>query len=269
MSENVKEIDLLVLFIRFFQFCKKRFLVLLIAGFIGGGAGFLVYSLLPDTYQYNISGIATEIPADVIVKTVNSSNKYFTNKNDSVVNPLAVSKTLFNKVIKISASIEDEESNDLKFELVMSDHITKSDAELLILSILKSNNYINEMLTNKHGQTERIIGFLDEQIKSYDQLPAKVLAEEGIIIQGDETPTDLFIKKEQYKFRLNYLQPVTINNFPVLPEQTKKSYILFSLIGAILLLALTMLYFALIKINHMAVNLNKQSLSVINYTKSA
>lgn len=269
MSENVKEIDLLALFIRFFQFCKNKFKILFIAGIIGGGAGIAIYFFLPNNYKYEISGVTTEIPADIIQKTINSSKKFFSNPTDSLLKELAVPDVLLNNVKNISASIEDEESNQLNISLITYKSISKKDAELIIFSILKRNSYIQDMLNIKKDQIEKIIGFLDEQIENYYQLPTKVLSEEGILIQGEETPTALFLKKKQYEFKLNYLQSVVINNFPVLPDPTKSSVLLFCVIGSMLLLIVVLIYFIGAKLNHMVINMNKQNLSVINYNKSA
>lgn len=269
MSENIKEIDLLVLLIRFFQFCKKRFLILIIAVVLGGAAGIFVYSLLPENYKYEISGISTEIPVDVVIETLNSSNKFFKHKEDSIFEGFKVPKSLLNKVMGVSASSVEEDSDDLKINLIVNDFISRKDAELLLFSILESNSYVNELLEFKLNQTERIINFLDEQIENYDKIPAKVLKEEGVVIQGDETPTDLFLKMTQYEYRLKYHQSLTIYNFPILPETTKKSLIFYGLVGALLLFILVLCYFSLNKISRMAASMNKQNLSVINYSKSA
>lgn len=269
MSENVKEIDLLALFIRFYQFCKTKFKILFIAGIIGGGAGIAIYFFLPDNYKYEISGVTTEISADIIQKTINSSEKFFSNPTDSLLKELEVPNTLLKKVKSISASVEGEETDQLNISLITNSPISKKDAELLIFSILKRNSYIQDMLNIKKDQIEKIIGFLDDQIENYDQLPTKVLSEEGILIQGEETPTALFLKKKQYEFKLNYLQPVVINNFPVLPEPTKSPVLLFCIIGSMLLLIVVFIYFIGTKLNHMVINMNKQNLSVINYNKSA
>ena len=269
MSENIKEIDLIALVIHFFQFCKEKFIVLLIAGIIGGVAGATVYCLLPVYYKYEISAVATEIPAEAIQKTINSSDMFFKSRAESLFKELEMPEVLLKKIKSISASVESDNSQQLNISLVVSENISEENAELLLFSILNRNDYIHDMLKIKQDQAEKIIGFLDNQIENYDKLPAQFLSEDGILIQGEETPTDLFLKRKEYEYKLNYLQPLVIDNFPVLPESTKSSVVLFGVIGWFILTGLLFVYYVVIKINKMVINLEKENLSIINYSKTA
>ncbi len=269
MDQNVREIDLLALFIRIFQFCKDHFIILFFTGVIGGALGIAVCLLYPKSYRYEISGLATEIPADVITKTLNTSGRLLSGNIDSLNKQETVSKGFLSKIKSISAVEDSKNSQQVIIKLVTNQPVAKDTAEQFIASLLNNNSFIIERLDFKKKQIEKIIGFIDKQIDNYNGAAGRILEDQGIVIQGEETPTALFLKRKQYEYQLNYLMPLVINNFPLIPESTVPSIYIFIISGSIITLLLVLVYFLFNKLNCMAKNLEKQNLNVVSYNKTA
>ncbi len=270
MGENVKEIDLLVLFLRFFQFCKYRFWYIFIAGFLGAVLGITACFLYPKTYLYTISAESSEIPDDVIVKTINTTSKLFTRKVDSLSFPeLIISDEITGRIKKLTAQKDNAELKKVEIKLITTLPVQKKEVETLLSDILNTNPYIRERIDLKKSEYEKIISFIDGQITANSVFPDKIAKGQGILIQGDETPTSLFLKRKQYEYNLNYLVPLVIVNFPVLPESPAPSIIIFALVGGVLLIMVVLAYFAFLKLNSIANSVGSRNLDVINYGKSA
>jgi hypothetical protein len=270
MGDNVKEIDLLVLFLRFFQFCKYRFWYIFIAGFLGGILGITVYFLYPQTYLYTISAESTEIPVDIIEKTINTSSKLFTKKIDSLsFSGLNIPNRITGRIKSLTAQKDNTEPQKIEIKLITTSPVSKKDVGTLLSDILNNNSYIKERIELRKSEYEKIISFIDGQIAANTVLPDKIAKDQGILVQGSETPTSLFLKRKQYEYSLNYLEPLVIDNFPMLPENPAPSIRIFSLVGGMLLIMVVLAYFAFLKLNSIANRVDSRNLEVINYGKSA
>jgi len=270
MGENVKEIDLLVLFLRFFHFCKYRFWYIFITGFLGGILGITVYFLYPKTYLYTISAESTEIPVDVIEKTINTTSKLFTQKIDSLsFSELNISDEITGRIKSLTAKRDNDNPQKIGIRLITASPVSKKEVETLLSDILDNNSFIRKRIELKKSQYEKIISFIDGQIAANSVLPDKIAKEQGILVQGEETPTSLFLKRKQYEYSLNYLVPLVIDNFPVLPENPAPSIIVFALVGGIILLIVIFSYFAFLKLNSLAESIDSHSFNIINYSKTA
>ncbi len=231
MDKEVKEIDLLDLFVQSFIFIKTNFKTLLIFALAGAILGLAYYYFKPKKYSQEIIGYSTITEPQIIKESFLEliSPAYRNNLKTKANNEIIASN------IEAISKVEISDHNDLIKILFTVKKPISGNALPDILNIHLSNNvYINKSFNLKRANLESIISFIDTEIKAKQSLLDISDKFSGTILLGsEETPTSLFIKKQEYEEQLSFLEPFVITVIGEL-KNSGPSLIILAFVGAFL-----------------------------------
>lgn len=267
--DEVKEIDLIELFLSLFLFIKKNLIILLLAFLLGGSIGFAYFKIKKETYSYSITINSMNLPKEIVFEEIGLFNEILLNSNgDSVFAEMNMPSSIIKKLKSVTTNSTEENSTRIAINIVAYGEVSEQEFTDVLKKYLLNNKYIQELMIQKKGELEETIAFIDNQLNNLqDKIEPNKAGTEYIFT--DETPTDLFLKKNNYSKQLKFLAPFVVENYPLLPKLSGNGPIAITIIGGFISILLVVLFFVFRYINSISNKIETISLSKNSYSKSA
>lgn len=272
MKEEVKEIDLVELFIKFLHFIRVNFKLLVLIGIAGIILGLVYYFTRPTRYEYKVYGTVSDISPEVFIKSIDDFNSYLKHNDvNNVTNQYSLNQDKVNPIKNIEASLADEETNNVQLTIICNKKLSEQETDSLVSGILLNNTFVVEQLNYRKQELQKTIAFIDKQIENYSVIHSSQgnSTGNGILFSAEETPTTLYLRRNSLEYQLKYLEPFIIKNYPKQPKNPTGPIYFYGLAGFFILQLLFMLMMAIRQVNKLAIEYENKNLQIIKYNKTA
>lgn len=271
MNKEVQEIDLLDLFLKAFVFIKNNLVSILIFGAIGALLGATYSFLRPEKYSQEIVGFSTIIEPEVIKESLSelASPDYREDLSGKTNDETLIGNINSIKNIEIS-DLNNPEKKVLKLSISSTLPIVSEELRDIIDFNLAGNKYILTTIENKKNRIEEIIIFLEKEIKlKQEALAAASNAKGTFLLNSEETPTSLYIKKKEYEEELSFLCPFVISKIGEPKPANRASLPLLLVLGGFFGCLSVIIFKAIKAIDSLSKELPEKRTNLFVYEKSA
>lgn len=205
MGTEVKEIDLLELFVKVYLFLKEHIKAFILIGILGGIVGLSFGFIKPAKYKYQLVCYSPIMSTSLLEEIVGElKEKDFLHDIIGSLPDSLLEKRKMSFSVELGAIEKDDKYLSITF--VCKKPFSPAITEFIVKQAVLKNDYAKEMLADEHNKLQNIIAFLDQEIVRQKNITDANEAQ--VVVNSEESVADLFIKKEDYSQKLQLLRPV-------------------------------------------------------------